>query len=898
MAYREPRLRIFQDFQDALTAGAEALHAVILGPQFALHRYSEDSEKARIGSYDRLSNQTYTWPDHVAGGVIDLETAKIMLEGGLLKYFTSATPANLIDDNSNQIRLDEVVATNSSANRDASLGTRDVKVGDHVKLDWNDGSPQQALSVVNALVADITPGSTDPEISRIVGVGDQTVGATEIVASPTQFTTTYDAAAYDGLADGYPIDTYSIRVTAVSIGTGLGNLNDTVLKITSDGGDPEVSVTLSDLNWSVGDSRYEIPLGARGAILHLVDAGAGSVNVEDLWRVTVSQSYTEADVTSAADVEVTGPYTGAKNTQYILTVTTGGTCGTDNIIVDYRTTNGADSSGTITVAAADFTLTQSDYAFGNNNMILSMFDTKQWNAGDVIVFDAAVSTEGPIQTLVLRDSIPALASDDITVTLYAEETVELDSNNYTLNQNNITVFANATQQSDLLGTLQSLEVYSGQLFTDYREQLLAAANVVGSIDTLTSVPSILGPVSPLNPLAQGVYDSLSESSGVAVYYIAVGTDDLAGYTKALDVLTEEDAVYSIVPLTNAEDVKALCVSHVDERSNELNNQWRTAWIGNSTTPSKDVYSEASGGGDLVATIVDFPPNGAKRVESAGSLFVTNGVKPGDKLRINFNEVDPSNVTYDEYVIDTVSEDELILLNPLPAPIAVAVKIEVWRDLTNAEFASAIGGYSNTFDNRRVRCIWADSPVYVDGSPRELYYLCAAAAGLRSGVAPHAPLSEVTISSILLDPVYKFGRTDLNSMGSGGTWVIVKDNDGRVYTRHQLTTRSNPDDIAEREDSITTNLDHISREFYSGTRDLIGQGNISPDMIALINARIKGISLTIESRPYEAKIGPQLLGLEIVEIVQDEVLRDTVRVRLIPTLPVPLNQMDIYLTVAI
>jgi hypothetical protein len=821
-----------------------------------------------------------------------------MLENGLLKYFTSATPANLIADASNQIRLDEVVATNSAANRDASLGTRDVQPGDHVKLNWNDGSPQEMLSVVNALVADITPGSADPAISRVAGVGDQTVGATEIVAAPTRLTVSYDATAYDGLADGYPIDTYSIRVIDVAIGTGLGNLTGTTLKITSDGGDPELTVVLSDLNWSIGNAQYELALGSRGAILEIVDAGAGIINLEDLWRVTVSQNYTEADVTAPADVEVTGPYNGAKNTQYVITVTTGGTCGTDNLILGYQTTNGADAPGTITVAAVDFGIPQSDYAFGNNNMILSMFDTKQWNTGDIIIFDVEVSTEGPIQTIVLRDSVPALDSDDIDVTLYAEETVELDSINYTLTQNNISVFANATQQSEILGSLQSLEVYSGQLFADYREQLLADANVVGSINSVTSVESILGPVSPLNPISQGVFDALSESDGVAVYYIALESDDLSGYTKALDVLTEEDSVYSIVPLTNDEAVKALCVSHVDERSNELNNQWRIAWLSNTATPTQDIYTEQGNGDDLTATVSDFPPNGAKRVDMPGALLVTNGVKPGDLFRINFNELDPENITYDEYVVDTVSEDEIILLTPLPAPIAVAVKVELWRELTNSEFASAVGGYASAFDNRRVRCIWADTPVYTDGTPRELFYLCAAAAGLRSGVAPHAPLSEVTISSILLDPVYKFGRTDLNRMGEGGAWVIVKDNTGRVYTRHQLTTRSNPDDLAEREDSITTNLDHIAREFYSGTRDLIGQGNISPDMIALINARIKNISLTIESRFYTAKIGPQLLALEIVEIVQDEVLRDTVRVRLIPTLPVPLNQMDIYLTVAI
>jgi hypothetical protein len=897
MAYREPRLRIFQDFEDALASGAEALHAVILGPQFALHRYSEESEKALIGNYDRSTTTVYAWPDHVAGGVIDLDSAKVVLESAELKYFTSAATANLVTDNSNQIRLDEVVATNSAANRDVALGTRDVQVGDIVRLAWDDGSPQTAESVVNALLADVTAGTLDPTISRVTGFGDTTEGDTELTASPARLTTSYDTAAYAGLADGFPLDTYTVRVTAVVIGTGAGNLNGTTFKVTSDGGEAETTIVLSDGNYDVGDTQYEIALGTRGAIINIEDAGSGDIAVEDSWRVTISQDYTESDVAAPTDVEVTGPYTGLKNTQYILTCLTGGVVGTDNLIFGFQTTNGADTTGTIAVNAADFGA-QIDYAFGNNNMQLSMFVTKEWNTGDVVVFDVAVSSAGPVQTIVLRDGILALAAEDMTVTIFATETIELDSANYTTDQNNVTVLTNATQQSSLLGTVQGLEVHNGTLFADYREQETVDTNVIGSVEAVSAVPAALGPVSPLNPIAQGVHDALLESNGVAVYYLALATDDVAGYTAGLDILTENDIVYSIVPLTNDQAVKNLCIAHVDERSNESNNQWRIAWLSNNTLQTAGVYTAQGNDDDLVATVEDFPPNGAKRVVSAGSLFVTNGVKAGDLLRINFDNSDPLNPTYDEFVIDSVTEDELLLLTALPAPIAVAIKIEIWETLTNSEYAAAIGAYSTAIDNRRVRTIWADNPVDTKGDARDMFYLCCAMAGLRSGVAPHAPLSEVTVSSILLDPIVKFGKSDFNIAASGGTWLVVKDSTGRVYTRHQLTTTANPDNLGEREDSITTNLDHISREFYSGTRDLIGQGNVSPDMLALISTRIKNITLTIEGRSYPAVIGPQLLGLEIVELKQDEVLKDTVIVRLTPTLPVPLNQMDIYLTVAL
>jgi hypothetical protein len=529
-------------------------------------------------------------------------------------------------------------------------------------------------------------------------------------------------------------------------------------------------------------------------------------------------------------------------------------------------------------------------------MQLSLFDTTQWNAGDVFIFDVETASEGPIHTAVLRDNIPALDSDDIDVDLFVVDTFEMDPPTYNATQANITVFANAVKQSDLLGSVQPLEVHKGVLFADYREQNTAAANTLVSVDAPENVEAILGPVSPLNPLAQGTYDALLESVGVAVYAIGVESDDLSGYTRALDVLTENDIVYSVVPMTHDEDVKQLCKAHVASRSNETNNQWRITWLTNNTSQTVDVYTEQGNGDDLVATVEDVPANGAKKVVSVGSLFLTNGVEPGDILRINFDNSDPASPTWDEYIIDTVTEDELVLISPLPAPITVAVKIEIWRQLTNSEYAQAIGAYSSTFDSRRVNCIWADNYVDSDGNPKELFYLCAALAGQRSGLAPHAPMSEVTVSSVFLDPVFKFGRTDLNVMGAGGTWLVVKDNEGRVYTRHQLTTEVNPDDLLRRENSVTTNVDHISRDYYNGTRDLIGQSNVSPDSIALINARVKNITLEIQSRVYSQKLGPQLIDLEIIEIAQDPVLRDTVKVHLLPTVPVPLNQMDIILNV--
>ena len=58
MPYREPKLQIFQDFEAALNTGAEPLFACLVGPNFELHRYSVEDEKAQIADYDRTVQNT------------------------------------------------------------------------------------------------------------------------------------------------------------------------------------------------------------------------------------------------------------------------------------------------------------------------------------------------------------------------------------------------------------------------------------------------------------------------------------------------------------------------------------------------------------------------------------------------------------------------------------------------------------------------------------------------------------------------------------------------------------------------------------------------------------------------------------------------------------------------
>jgi hypothetical protein len=911
MPYREPKLQIFQDFEPALNAGAEPLFACLVGPNFELHRFSEEDERARIADYDRTVQNIYAWPDKIAGGIIDLDSAEVWVDQALVRYYESLASATNAADNVNKVTSTVVFKSNAAADRDAAaFGDRDVQVGDTAILRWNDGSSQVFETIVAGFEADVVAGSTNPTaLDRVIGFGSIALGGSELPvdpasATPERLTLNTDASSYDGLSDGWPSDTYLIRVVQAGyndLGPG-GNLDNTILNITSTGNDVETTVELG-VDVIFDGAKYPVPLGSRGGILEISENGGfvptpanEGLYAGNAWNCVVSQQYDEIDPTDATAFLATGPYTGTQNTQYILTVVLGGTVGTDDLVFNLTTNNGADQNTQFTVPAADFPPTQNDYSVGIRGMQLSFFSTatkNQWRTGDVITFDVEGQSEGPIHTLIFTDVIPALAATDFDLDLHTVETIQLESSFRTFTQDDITIEANATTLSDLLGTPEPMAIMRGVLYADYREQRTVGCEEIRTITTRSEVLSILGPTVPENPLAMAAALALQNSGGQTIYYIATCSDDVAGYQRALDILTENDAVHGLVPLTQDNEVEDLFAAHVSERSSADNNQWRITWITNTVAQIIGVYVADGSGNDLTATVEEFSPGLYRKVVSPGSLFETNGVQAGDRLRINYSTDIDGNVTYDEYVIDRVdSETELILTASLPGAITVAVKIEVWRNQSNNDYAASLAAEPQRYNNRRVYMVWADNPVTFDGEPLDMIYVAAALAGQRSGVAPHAPLSQVELSGFTLDPTVKFSRGDLTTIASGGNWLVIKDFEGRVFTRHQLSTITNPDDLDQREQSKTTNLDHISRDMFLNTRDLFGQGNVSDAMLALIEQRLESRITAISNRPYPDKIGPQMQGAQILRLEVDEVLRDTVIVEIDPALPDPLNTLII------
>ena len=714
MAYSPPLLKIRQEFERAVAAGATPLYSVQVGPLYALHRFEQSTEKAKIDDYDRdVAAQTYSWPDKVAGGVVQLDSVEVPIENALLRYFEGYSVAKLVTSNSNQVKSGLVFKTNSYAARSApAFGSRDVTAGDIVRLAWNDpvtGLPKTFESAVASFIADTTPGTTNPTNRWATHFDDTTQGASESVTypAPTKYTVVYSAAAYDGLADGYPSDVYTIQVLQVGVGTTSGGTMDgTQLKISSSGNDTVSTVVLGAASAPWNGSAYAITLGSRGATMTIDDAGSGSVYAGQYWQVTISMNYTEVDVADPTEFDSIGPYGGSKNTQYLIRVISGGEVGTDDLVFGYSTNNGADTSGQIQVNASDFALVlQNDYPIGSQDMDLRFFKTTQWNTGDILVFDVTAETDAAYHTLVLQDTVPTTNAVDLDMSLFVRQESELLSTYYTASLDSIIISPYAFVEDDLLGVTKPFALFGGALYADYKELRADLANTLMSTDGITSIEDTFGPITSENPLALAVYLARLNSGSTEVYAMPVESNNLAGYTEAFDALTLYDLeVWGICPLvdglTDAEAIKVLLKAHVLERSDESVKQWRTMWITNPTQPTAGIYTQTAAGADLLATISEHGTGLYRKLEISGGLMLTNEVRAGDKVRINYTLQDDWTYIYVEYTIDRVaSEDEAILTSGPSAAISVAVKMEIWRTYTKSEYATALKNYPVKFGNR-------------------------------------------------------------------------------------------------------------------------------------------------------------------------------------------------------
>lgn len=561
------------------------------------------------------------------------------------------------------------------------------------------------------------------------------------------------------------------------------------------------------------------------------------------------------------------------------------------------------------------------------------------NKGEKFYVACVASAPGPYKTLILADDInpgimagldtsdvPVAEPDQFAVWMYMVKSgvevpskrplelsptptynwlVDKDEDDNDIITVNDGIYITDDDWYDGSGQPLYMEVYAADMYVNYRALLTDYADTIYSLDDISDVVSTLGTNHPDNPLAYGVYKCMENSGDKATYFMAVPTNDLAGYSSVLDKAEMNNDLYAFGVATQDGEVQDLVEAHINTLSTEENKMWRIAFMCAGLPTMEAILTKATNPGqvDWQGTISSY--QGRYRKVTMSEVYPANAVKPGDTVRLNFTEDAWGDVVYDTYEVDTVESTTVFYLKTgLDAPSGQPIKLEVYHPYSQAEIADQIAVRSAAYANRRIGSVFPPS-LGANGITVGGEFLACAIAGLRCSAPPQQGLTNIEVNGFDDLPMcYRtFSRTQLNKMAEYGTFIVMQDvAGGTVYVRHQVTSAAQEGNLNTTEFSITTNLDSIAYYFTAVLSPFIGRYNVTPEIIEVVRTQIENGINYLSSYTNVGLLGPQLIKddgtrkSQIKTLQQHPVLLDRIYCVLNLALPYPLNVIELHLVV--
>lgn len=952
MTYILPRALVSQVFTTQPAVLTRNLRAAIIGPHYQLVRYAQTSERqlGLLGEYNPTADTEYEWPNLASNAAsVDLDFVKVFVEQGLLQYFHNSAStgdtmvATHCDSNAQDAlhgdatgkNVIRAAATNWQTSgayaRASAFYGRDVALGDTVRVQAVvDSEVVEHWSTVHGFLHDkvvaaiVRTWKDADNVSNLVDeLSESDTSSVEVAdaadnAGWTLTATIPDESPSHVYETGVVEDVYTLRVTEGGVyGEAVFSL------VSASGSDDEDDIVLAG---SLGDPEE---VGSKGLTLTFEpgsesESGEAIFTTGQAWTITVSFKTDDIDPVAGGD------YTGTADTTYVVRVTRGGSF-TDSANlpqISVTTSTGVDYSGPHTVPAAGTAV-----AIGAYGLTIT-FNAEGSNPGlalgDRFYITVTAEGEGAVRGLVLADDLPdellGIENDvcgtapDLSVTLYLTKNMQVSGprtgyapvRNWEAEQTGVTVndgiLLYTADWTDLDGVQLPLPLKGGTLYVEYRAFLNTHTTGVGSAATTSSlsetaaVEAALGPVTPDNPLAYGVYKALANAGGTPVLYVAVLDNTLEAYLDALAILGKRGDAYALCVLTHDRGVQDALAAHINSYSTPEQGRWRIGFTCLPIQTTSALLAEDADGNAILGTITDDPSTSATdyrlvTITSADVNLIELGVRAGDSVRAAYTSDGFGNVEYASYLVAAVLSSTTLRLRTGPAEATpVASKLEIWRNNTKDEQAADLVLRQGSFANRRIFNIWPDT-IGTGGVDVPGYFLGAAVAGAVSGIPPQQGLTNLQI--IGFDDASRtteyFTDAQLDTIAGGGGFIVTQSELGMIYCRHELST--DPTDLNTRELMRAKVVDSASYTFLSLLAPYVGQANISPYMLAQMRTVVlSGIDFLSQQIP-SAELGPIMISAEIAELRQHPTLRDRIIVRLSPTeFPFPLNNPDLTLVI--
>lgn len=376
------------------------------------------------------------------------------------------------------------------------------------------------------------------------------------------------------------------------------------------------------------------------------------------------------------------------------------------------------------------------------------------------------------------------------------------------------------------------------------------------ITSVSEISELIGEPVSWNPLAFGALLAIENSGSSTNVY---GLGDATAMADARDALEIKD-FYAIAALESTPDVTAW-KTHVEAMSEPTSKRERVAFLNEEYTYTGTNSTDAAGIRDRNSAY------GSKRIVTihpySGYVLETrhiSTIKP-TYIAATFSGTEAAGMTAMFARDVTVNNKKYKAF----APITEAI----WQELVD-------GGFG---DSNGLVTVYAPVPGY---------YYAAEVAGQVAGKAPEQPLTNLPTSGVRITNKSQdlFSETDLDTMGSGGTYIMTQVNEqSPIVSRHQVSTDITS--VAKREVSITNALDFTAKFLRNSLNPYIGRFNITPAFLKLVN------SVLVSSSLYLTRTGV-VNDIRSVSVNQDENNPDTINVTLEVKVKYPVNYIKITL----
>lgn len=568
--------------------------------------------------------------------------------------------------------------------------------------------------------------------------------------------------------------------------------------------------------------------------------------------------------------------------------------------VNYRSAT-VNNDGPITKVTGD---QEGDFATATIQ-VDDYIDLTYTDGDTVLTYSSAiqeVSSDG--KTLTLKRNLPspdAGATVTAVVKRPTKEDAIIESQFITANEDAVTIKKDVKVSTAVTDT--AAQVVSATVYLSYRALRRDIANDFLTITSQSNAEAKIGKVNINNPMSVAASLIASAVSDMSYRILPIETDDANGYRQALDILSTNEDIYVIVPLTNDKDVISAYASHCTTLSEPEKSKWRIVYA-SQEMPSTKVMVEINDG-QLVEGSTD---DECYIKDTANGMFVTNNARVTDFVDI-YNA--SNSYQYSLQIIEVLNESVVTCsttkwmrtsegYSELEEQVTVdsqqAVKYEVVRVLDTQGVADAISGIADSFKNKRLRLVYPDTIMLNINSVSEMvpsYYLCVTLGAMRAGYPPHQGFSTIGLSGIsrVLRANNMFSDDQLADMAGNGVFWVVQDTPEELpYVLYQTTTDNTQLETAE--DSCVAVVDYASRYLKINLKNVLGRYNVNTISVNYVKTVINSVLDDMTSTSYQY-IGPILTGAELLSVeTEGDKIKPTVHIEI----PYPVNGVDVTLQV--